>query len=478
MSHSKFYSSLILLILLNAIIKPLWIFGIDRQVQNITGVTEYGTYFSLLNLSIVFNFLLDWGLANFINRELAAKKMDIQRQLGSFLLVRILFAVSYALVVAAIAFVSGVKRWDIVWGVIIIQFLTFLFVFLRSVVTAYQWFRTDAWLSVLDKTFMILACGGFILWPALFGAINIHKFLLAQMACTSIAILVTMAILLFRGIHFERPRLTFFSRSVILSVLPFAITIFLMSMHIRMDGFLLERLHPAGAHEAGIYAAAYRLLDASTMVGYLIASFFMPFVARLWSENKPLQKTILQTRHLQMMLAVTIVSITIILAPWMQKMLYHRSDIYGVTVLQWCLSSLIGYALISVYGTVMTATGGIVAFCYLNLGAVILNLLLNLFLIPRYGALGCSIAALISQLMLGIFTMEYVHRKQRSSIDIFSVSIYLLNGILICLALYGLLKTSVTVLFLLPAAILITFIMMWSTKMLSINTWLNFLKKQ
>src|SRR5215212_3178131 len=110
MSHSRFYSSLILLILLNTIVKPLWIFGIDRQVQNITGVAEYGTYFSLLNLSIVFNFLLDWGLANFINRELAAKKTDVQRQLGSFLLIKILFAVFYAMVVVAIAFVSGVKR--------------------------------------------------------------------------------------------------------------------------------------------------------------------------------------------------------------------------------------------------------------------------------------------------------------------------------------------------------------------------------
>ena len=78
-----------------------------------------------------------------------------------------------------------------------------------------------------------------------------------------------------------------------------------MSVHFRADGFLLERVHPNGAHEAGIYAAAYRLLDASNMVGYLIASFFMPFIARLWSENQALEKTILKTRHLQLMFAVT-----------------------------------------------------------------------------------------------------------------------------------------------------------------------------
>ena len=44
-----FVGSLLLLILLNVLVKPLWIFGIDRQVQNITGYAAYGGYFALLN---------------------------------------------------------------------------------------------------------------------------------------------------------------------------------------------------------------------------------------------------------------------------------------------------------------------------------------------------------------------------------------------------------------------------------------------
>src|SRR6185436_16291487 len=135
MSHSKFYSSLLLLIVLNAVIKPFWIFGIDRQVQNITGAAEYGTYFALLNLSIVFGFLLDWGLTNFINRELAAKKTELQQELGGFLVIKVLFAVLYTGIVIFVALLSGVDRWDILAGVMAIQFLTFLFLFLRNIIT-------------------------------------------------------------------------------------------------------------------------------------------------------------------------------------------------------------------------------------------------------------------------------------------------------------------------------------------------------
>ena len=55
---SRFYSSLGLLIILNAIVKPIWIFGIDREVQNEVGAAAYGAYFSVFNLSIVLSFLL------------------------------------------------------------------------------------------------------------------------------------------------------------------------------------------------------------------------------------------------------------------------------------------------------------------------------------------------------------------------------------------------------------------------------------
>jgi O-antigen/teichoic acid export membrane protein len=478
MSSSKFFSSLLFLIVLNAIIKPIWIFGIDRQVQNVTGIAEYGTYFSLLNLSIVFGFLLDWGLTNFINRELAARRADLSKQLGSFLLVKFLFAIIYATVTVAIALVSGVRRWDILVGVIIVQFLTFLFVFFRGTVTANQWFTTDAWLSVLDKTLMILICGFIILWPSSFGQMTIQKFLLAQIASTIVAVVVVIIILISRGIVFARPRLKFFNRAVLFSALPFAITVFLMSVHVRLDGFLLERIHHDGAHEAGIYAAAYRLLDVSNTVGYLIASFFMPFVARLWSEGKPLQATIVQTRHLQVMFAITVSVITVMLAPWLQKILYHREDLYGARILRWCLPVLVGYALVQVYGTVMTATGSIVAFCYLNVSAVVVNVIMNLLLIPGYGAFGCCISALCSQLLLGFATMIFVHRKLNIVIDVRSLLLYLLNGLLLLAVIETLLRASLSPWSLLPAGALITFVFMWLTKLISVNNWFDILKKQ
>jgi len=251
-----------------------------------------------------------------------------------------------------------------------------------------------------------------------------------------------------------------------------------MSVHVRADGFLLERIHPEGAHEAGIYAAAYRLLDASNMVGYLIASFFMPFIARLWSEDQPLGKTILQTRHLQLMFAVTISAIAIMLAPWLQKILYHRDDGYSIKVLRWCLPVLIGYSFVQVYGTVMTATGSVVSFCYLNLAAIFINITLNLFLISKYGAFGCCVSALCSQAFLAIGTLIFVNRKLKIPLDSKSLGLYFLNALVLVAVLYFLSKTSLNSWLTLLIAALVSFLFMLSTRMISLNSWLSFLKKQ
>ena len=51
--RKTFLSHLFLIVLLNLLVKPLAIFGIDAQVQNEVGAAEYGFYFSLLNFTML-----------------------------------------------------------------------------------------------------------------------------------------------------------------------------------------------------------------------------------------------------------------------------------------------------------------------------------------------------------------------------------------------------------------------------------------
>lgn len=473
---SRFYSSLVLLIILNAIIKPLWIFGIDREVQNIVGTESYGIYFSLLNFSIVFSFLLDWGLTSFFNRQLAAEHLNFIDKTRSFLFIKVLFSLFYAVIILGTGWMSGITHWTILLYVTGIQILTSFFVFLRSIITAQQWFVTDAWLSVLDKTLVIVLCGLLIYAPGIAGTIDLQRFLGLQLFSTGLAVMIAFLILAIKGVSFLGAGKLLGGFQFFKAALPFALTVLLMSMHYRLDGFLLERIHVNGAYEAGLYASAYRLLDASNMIGYLVASFLLPFIARQWSQGKNIQGIVLNSRHLLAVFSLVVIITTLFLAPWIEEILYRRPDVSGAAILQWTLPALLGYSLVQVYGTVLTATGFILIFCRINLVAVLINTLLNLILIPGWGAQGCCFAALISQTFCGIATLVYTNKKTGVPVHLPSFLMYIFIGGILCL-FFWLTRDTLNNWLLMGAAAFITIVASVACKLVDPAKWRKLFKQ-
>ena len=76
----KFLKNIALVLFLNLLIKPFWILGIDRTVQNVVGVADYGFYYSIFSFSFLLNILLDFGITNFNNKNIAITQ-DINENL-------------------------------------------------------------------------------------------------------------------------------------------------------------------------------------------------------------------------------------------------------------------------------------------------------------------------------------------------------------------------------------------------------------
>jgi len=475
---SRFYPALVLLILLNLVIKPIWIFAIDRNVQNSVGHTEYGLYFSLYNLSILFNFLLDWGFTGLLNRE-AATTPAYSSYTQQLLRYKLLFTIGYSLFLFLFALITGVTRMDILAGMIALQVLTSFFLFFRSGITAAQAFSTDAWLSITDKSLVILACGAFLLYPAFSGSITIFKFIWIQVACMGIAVVISFFLLPKRnGISFFLPAKPSIDIKLLFNkAWPYSLIILLMSVHYRLDGFLMERILPDGQRQAGIYASAYRLLDAANMAGFLLASFLLPYISRRFSEKKEIETVILNVRHLLLLYSLGIACIGLFASGWLVELLYHFSIRETILVMQYCLPAIIGYSLVHIYGSVLTATGHIRGFCIITAMAVALNIILNVLLIPAFGARGACIAALISQSSCGIAAMFYV--RQQLSISLHPRSLFqyaLITAVLVALFYYGQ-RLPVQTVYLVVIAAIVSILLMITTRLFRPSIWLNLFPK-
>ena len=116
------------MVFLNLLVKPFSIFGIDATVQNRVGAEEYGLYFTLLNVSFLFNILMDLGINNFTVKNIAQYPHIVSRYMGKLLSFRLLLFLIYSTITLLLGAVIGYNsREFLLLGFLILnQFLMIL----------------------------------------------------------------------------------------------------------------------------------------------------------------------------------------------------------------------------------------------------------------------------------------------------------------------------------------------------------------
>lgn len=466
MKAQSFFGGLGWLLVANLLVKPAWIFLIDRQVQNAVGTEAYGEYFALFNLTYVLLVVADAGLATMLTQNLAAGSLLNKRKL---LQTKLFFSLAYIVVSVFAGLLTGVTQWTLLLFLIAIQTLSSLFVFLRAFLTAHQLFKTDAVFSVLDKTLLVLLCAGPVY--GIIGRISLPLFLQLQLIATLTAVVCLFAFCWRRNLlSAEGESHSLFQTTR--KAAPFLLIILLMAAHYRLDGFLLERLRADGATQAGRYAMAYRLLDAGNMLGYLCASFLVPFIARNRQQTKRVNDVVVIVRSGLLLAGFAVAAFVFVFSSWLQAILYHTRLPVNDQILSLCIAVLPAYYLTHVYGSVLTGLGALKIFLRILCLAVALNIACNLFLIPWAGALGSCVAAVVSQYVCGLLLWFYASQKAGFRFAAKSFfSCVLFGGC--CWILFRLCKTPVQALWVTLALGSLAAILLFATQKALVKRWLS-----
>ena len=409
MEVSQLYNrSLWRLLLVNTLIKPIWILGIDRWIQLEVGMADYGKYFSVWGLTLTAGFLLDLGLTTYVQRT-AAQDLNSANRLADLFWMKLLLIGLYGVFIASIdTFYPSVSS-GLLWGVAGIQVLNSLYLYLRSWVTAAQHFAADVWFSILDKSLLILLSIVWLtgIWPSI--PINLEIFIATQWLTLSVSIGVVVCFLIKHRLPL--PKQIRFSWSWMRLAWPYAAIVLLMSAGSRLDGYWLTCWHVNGSWEAGRFAAGYRLLDAANMFGYLTASFLLPYLARHQSDAGLTQTAIARARMGLLTISLVAVWVLFLFAKPITDLFYPEVPDSLDRLLPIILAALPGYALTHIYGTVLTARGDLRVFQWVIGFFFLVHVALSYCWIPAWGALGSARAALIAQLGTGMTLMHWVHRR-------------------------------------------------------------------
>ena len=143
--NSRFLKNILFLLFINLLVKPFWILGVDRTVQNIVGDASYGTYLAIFNFSYLFYIILDIGLTNYNSKEIAQNNSLLSKYFVGISQAKIFLSIAYFIIIFVIGLIIGynTEQMKLLAVVGLNQVLLSFVLYVRSNISALLLFKTD-----------------------------------------------------------------------------------------------------------------------------------------------------------------------------------------------------------------------------------------------------------------------------------------------------------------------------------------------
>jgi len=398
--QKKFVTNLAFLLFLNLLIKPFHVLFIDLNWQKTVHAENFGLYFALFNFSFVLNIILDFGITNFNNINIAQNNHLLTKHFSSLVILKLLLALVYI----TLAFVIGlIIQYDFRLMKLMLllgfnQFLISFIAYLRSNIAGLLLFWVDSIVSVLDRVILItISC--FLLWGNVLGRKpDIMDYVYAQTVAYSVTAIIAFFIVLSKTQFAKFTLSRAFAMMIFKKSFPFAVLGMLMACYNRLDTVMVERMLPNGAEQAGIYAQGFRLLDAANMLSVLFAGLLLPIFARMLKYKESVEP-LLKTAFILLITPGIVVAVGCwFYSSELMELLYGKEHIEQASVIfPILMSCFVATSTTYIFGTLLTANGNLRELNLMAACGILVNVTMNLYLIPRYQAAGSAVSSLTTQ---------------------------------------------------------------------------------
>ncbi len=412
--HKKFVTNLAFLLFMNLFIKSIYILGFETQVQNVVGAASYGIYFAIFNFSFLLSIILDFGITNFNNKNIAQNNHLLTKHFSGLFTLKILLAIIYITAVIVTGLIIGYDNR--LMKLLLVQafnmFLLFFINYLRSNLAGLHLFKTDAIVSILDRSILIILCIIMLNTGMLKDPDGIMYFVYAQTIGYLISVITAFIIILNKTHSFKLKWNWVFSLMILKKSLPFAILTLLMSFYNRIDTVMIERILPMGVGDvqSGIYAQAFRLLDAVNMIAFLTAGQLLPIFSRMLKHKDSVEPLVKLVSTLLLSSAIVIGVGCAFYSKDLMGMLYPVHVDESAKIFSLLMLSFIAVATTYIFGTLLTANGNMKQLNIMAGFGMVLNISLNLILIKLLEAYGSAISSMITQYLTAIIQVIIAQR--------------------------------------------------------------------
>jgi O-antigen/teichoic acid export membrane protein len=351
------------------------------------GVAGFGTLYLAMSFSLLFAVLVEFGLNQQLVRAIARDSNLAGPYLVNSLAIKL--ALSFVAYLAILALTYWLGYNAEARQVIAVYSVILVFNGLSTTFTAvYQGTQRVVYAavgSVVEKVFVCLLAV-VLLWLG-FGVVAMAAVFVAGAAASAF----------WQGLCLRRvARIELrLDRSVIgvlvRNAIPFFAFWVLGSLYYRLDTILLSKL--TGAAVLGWYGAAYRLFDTLVFLPSIVASAILfPILAQLSAQSRPaLRQAMGKGLDIILIVGMPISVGLFTLAGPIIHLIYRQAEFENaVPALQWLAIGLVLLYVNSILGVTLVSLNEERKLTLLAGMALVLNLALNLALIPRFQHVGAA----------------------------------------------------------------------------------------
>lgn len=377
------------------------------------GADGYGILSFAIAFTTIFGILADLGLSTLAVRELSRDKSEINRYVGNIILIKIVLSVftlgMIALIINLLNYPQEVINVVYLFGLSVV--LSSFSQMFYSIFQAHEKMEYQSLGNLLTNILIFVG-----IFYGISKGFDVLEFAIIYFI-TSLIVLVYNFIISVR--RFVPPVLMFdkdFSKFLMKSAIPLSIVIIFSTMYVKIDTVLLSLLQ--GDVAVGWYNAAYRLIELLQFVPSVYTLAIFPVISNFHSSSKKDFEAIYRKSFKYLIIiGLPIAAVTTVLADKIILILFQSGFVESIIALQILIWSVPFMFLSYTAAWIFISMNKQNLLLKLTFVGLVLNIILNLILIPQFSYIGASVVTVITD-VFGITLGYYFLSKYIGKIGI------------------------------------------------------------
>lgn len=370
------------------------------------GPESYGILSFAISFNLIFSILADLGLNQFLVRDLVRDKSLVSKYFGNALVMKIIASIiTFLLIILTINVINYPLNTRIVIYLVAIYVLINSFSqFFYSIFQSYEKMEFQAIGNTLNSA-LILS----MVLLAIFFKLDLIFFALIYLFTSIIILVYNIIVCIWK---FILPKIEFdlnFWKYILFESVFFILASVFTQIYFNIDSVMISFF--TGNQAVGFYTAAYRLIFILLSIpSVLMISMFPVMSKHFKSSTKALKLEYERIFRFLFILALFFFIFGFLFADKVIFLIYGANYNPSIVALQILIFVIPIIFITFLFGNLLAAINKQRFVVIVTCIGAILNIILNLFLIPKFSYFGASFATVITELIIFIIMFYYLSR--------------------------------------------------------------------